>query len=148
MNCVLKLRFDPATRPVDGEPIDSWQEIAWRWASQEQHDDPQRIATRASSPPAAQDSRATIGAPNANDTGERHEESHRKDSGVAVRVCADDTGKLAQDPTILHSSGNPGLDEAALKIARSGSPYYRPGVNLDGKPVSGCARLVIEFETK
>jgi outer membrane biosynthesis protein TonB len=53
-----------------------------------------------------------------------------------------------QEPTILRSSGNPGFDEAAIKIARSGSPYYRPGTNSGRKPVSGCAQLVIEFETQ
>src|ERR1700730_1680021 len=39
MNCVSKLRFDPATRLGDGEPIDSWQEMAWAWATQERHGD-------------------------------------------------------------------------------------------------------------
>jgi TonB family protein len=148
MNCVLKLRFDAATRLGDGEPIDSWQEIAWRWASQERHGDLQGTTTRTPASPADQDSAAGIGASKEKDTGGTQEGSHSKDGGVAVRVCADDTGKLAQDPTILRSSGNPGLDEAAVKIARSGSPYYRPRTDLDGKPISGCARLVIEFETK
>jgi TonB family protein len=147
MNCVLKLRFDPATRPGDGEPIDSWQEMAWRWASQERHGDLQGTATRTSASPTDQGA-ASIGASGEKATSGRQEGSHSKDGGVAVRVCSDDTGKLAQDPTILRSSGNPGLDEAAVNIAKSGSPYYRPGTNLDGKAISGCARLVIEFETK
>ena len=128
INCVLRLRFQPATRLGDGEPIDSWQEIAWRWASQ--------------------DSTDMVAAPRQNDTGGRREDSQSKDGAVAVRVCADSAGKLAQAPAILRSSGNPGLDEAAVKIAESGSPYYRPGTTLDGKPVSGCAQLVIQFETK
>jgi TonB family protein len=130
INCVLRLRFQPATRLGDGEPIDSWQEIAWRWASQEHLD-----------------STAIVAAPKESDTG-RREGAAGKDGRVAVRVCADNTGKLAQGATILRSSGNVGLDEAAVKIAESGSPYYRPGTTLDGKPVSGCAQLVIQFETK
>src|ERR1700680_1680126 len=48
-NCVLKLRFQPATRAGDGVAVDSWQEIAWRWATQrEQHRDAQGTAVRAS----------------------------------------------------------------------------------------------------
>ena len=140
MNCVSKLRFDPATRLGDGDPIESWQEIAWKWASQEHHGEPPGTATRTSALPAALDSTASSAA--SNRTG------GSQDRSVAVRVCADDTGKLSQDPTILRSSGNPGFDEAATKIARSGSPYYRPGTNSGGKPVSGCVQLVIEFETK
>ena len=130
VNCVLKLRFQPATHLGDGEPVDSWQQIGWRWASQEHHGDP------------------IVAAPKGADTGQKPEGPQSKDGRVAVRVCTDDTGKLAQDPTILRSSGNVGLDEAAVKIAQSGSPYYRPGTTLNGKPVSGCAQLVIQFETK
>jgi TonB family protein len=138
MNCVSKLRFNPATRLGDGEPMESWQEIAWKWASQEPHG----TATRTPALQAAPDFTASSAAPQGNSTGAS------QDRSVAVRVCADDTGKLLQDPTILRSSGNPGFDEAAIKIARSGSPYYRPGTNSGRKPVSGCAQLVIEFETQ
>jgi TonB family protein len=150
MSCVLKLRFDPATRPGDGEPVESWQEIAWRWASQDAQGNPRGSAPRTPTPASRgeQESMASIEAPQETDAAGRQPGSHGKDGRVAVRVCADDTGKLAQNPTILRSSGNPGLDEAAVKIAKAGSPYYRPGTNLDGKPVSGCAQLMIEFETK
>jgi TonB family protein len=134
INCVLRLRFQPATRLGDGEPMDSWQKIAWRWTSQVHHDGTEVITTPASAPRGGVDSAAVVAAP--------------KENGTVVRVCADETGKLAQDPTILRSSGNAGLDEAALRIARSGSPYYRPKTPSDAKPVSGCARLSIEFETK
>jgi TonB family protein len=142
MSCVSKLRFDPATRLGDGDPIESWQEIAWKWATQEHHGEPPGTATRTPALQAAPDSTANSAAPQGNSTG------GSQDRSVAVRVCADDTGKLLQDPTILRSSGNPGFDEAAIKIARSGSPYYRPGTNSGTKPVSGCAQLIIEFETK
>ena len=40
------------------------------------------------------------------------------------------------------------LDAAAVKIAASGSAYYRPGTSFDGVPLSGCAQLAIKFETK
>jgi hypothetical protein len=48
----------------------------------------------------------------------------------------------------VHSSGNAGLDAAAVKIAASGSAYYRPGTALEGVPMSGCAQLAIKFEAK
>src|SRR6202158_2790095 len=38
MNCVLKLRFQPATRAGDGVAVDSWQEIARRGANQGEQD--------------------------------------------------------------------------------------------------------------
>jgi TonB family protein len=142
MNCVSKLRFDPATRLGDGEPVESWQEIAWKWASQDNHGDPHSTATRTPALQAAPDFTASNGALHGNSNG------GSQDRSVAVRVCADDTGKLLQDPTILRSSGNPGFDEAAVKIARSGSPYYRPGTNSGKTPVSGCAQLIIEFESQ
>jgi len=65
---------------------------------------------------------------------------------VELRVCADQAGRLSQDPTIVHSSGDPGLDQAAVRIAKSGSGNYRPVETLNGKPVSGCAQLSIRFE--
>jgi hypothetical protein len=46
----------------------------------------------------------------------------------------------------IRSSGDPGLDEPAVKIAKSGFGYYRPATTLGGKPVSGCAQLEIKFE--
>jgi hypothetical protein len=67
---------------------------------------------------------------------------------VDLRVCSDAAGQLLQDPTVIHSSGDPALDEAALKIAKAGSGNYRPATASVGKPVSGCAQLAIRFETK
>ena len=135
MNCVLKLRFQPATRAGDGVAVDSWQEIAWRWATQrEQHRDPQGTAGRASQ----HDDPNSIAL----------ESSPPKEARVELHVCSDVAGKLVQDPTIIRSSGDPGLDEAAVAIAKSGSGNYRPAVTSGGKPVSGCAQLAIKFEIK
>jgi TonB family protein len=147
MNCVSKLRFQPATRAGDGVAVDSWQEIAWRWATQrEQHRDPQGTASPAS-PQDDQNSIAPIAAKE-NDPGARRESSPPKETKVELHVCSDVAGKLVQDPTIIRSSGDPGLDEAAVAIAKSGSGYYRPAITLGGKPVSGCAQLAIKFEIK
>ena len=129
VSCVSKLRFAPATRLGDGEPLDSWQQIAWRWA-----------AGQASEPVAA--------APTQTAAEGRRDASGGKADSVTVRVCVDETGKLKQDPTIVHSSGKASLDQAAVKIAASGSAYYRPDTSSNGPPVSGCAQLAIQFETK
>jgi len=149
-DCVLKLRFQPAKRLGDGEPIDSWQQLALRWASQERRVEVQPAVPDSSmSKTAAQSAQesAAIASAGKESRGQERDGTHPDERKVAVRVCAGKDGQLSQEPTILHSSRNPALDEAAVKIAKSGSAYYRPGTNVDGKPVSGCARVVIEFET-
>lgn len=97
----------------------SWQEIAWKWGR----------AHVAPSPPASGTAAATA-------TGA---------GGAEVRVCADENGWLTGDPVITRSSGDAALDEAAVRIARSGAPYYRPA---GAAALSGCAQLAIKFETK
>jgi len=129
INCVSKLRFAPDTRLGDGEPIDSWQQIALRWA-----------AGPAPEPVAGTPARTTA------DAQQNHSEG--QPNSVTVHVCVDQTGKLNQEPTIVRSSGKASLDQAALKIAASGSPFYRPDTAPNGPPVSGCAQLAIQFETK
>jgi TonB family protein len=88
------------------------------------------------------------GAPNQIAAERRQNDPRGQADSATVRVCVDETGKLKQNPTIVHSSGNAGLDQAAVQIAVSGSPYYRPRTSLDGAPPSGCAQLSIKFETK
>ena len=88
IGCVSKLRFASATRVGDGEPIDSWQQIAFMWANQGNAG-----ASRSSEPVA--------GAP---------AQIAAKDSGgqansAIVHVCVDEAGRLEKDPTIVHSSG-------------------------------------------
>jgi TonB family protein len=61
---------------------------------------------------------------------------------VGVCVCLDESGKLAQEPTILQSSGDAGFDAAAIKLARAG--HYRPTVQ-EGKPKSGCTRFKVTY---
>ncbi len=124
INCVSKLRFAPATRPGDGEPIDAWQQIAWRWAER--------------GSPAAGRPSEPAGAPKTISGEVRQNDSHAQANTVTVHVCVDEKGKLKQDPTVVRSSGKTGLDEAAVKIAASGSAYYP----------SGCAQLAIQFEAQ
>jgi TonB family protein len=134
LSCVMKLKFQPATRVGDGVPVDSWQAMAWRWVSRPgQASAPQ---SQNAIPPVAMSGTAAG----------RSENSPLKE--VDLRVCSDAAGQLLQDPTVIHSSGDPALDEAALKIAKAGSGNYRPATASVGKPVSGCAQLAIRFETK
>ena len=126
ISCVSKLRFAPATTLGDGNPIDSWQQIAFRWAI----------------PANADETRAPIAA------APKQDAPGGQSNSVTVHVCVDKTGKLEQDPTIVHSSGMASLDQAAVRIAASGSAYYWPDTASNGPPVSGCAQLAIKFDTK
>jgi hypothetical protein len=62
-------------------------------------------------------------------------------------ICIDAAGLLRQDPVLATSSGNPDMDGAAIKLARSASGQFRPAVR-DGQPVSGCFRFVITFKAQ
>lgn len=121
ISCVMKLRFLPAVRAGEGSAVASWQEIAWVWGR----------GHLAASPPAAGTASAAVTA--------------TVGAAAEVRVCADASGRLTGAPVITRTSGDAALDAAALGIARSGAPYYRPA---GAAAVSGCARLAIEFEPK
>jgi TonB family protein len=145
MSCVAKLRFAPATRLGDGESIDSWQQFALRWAREGNAPESRTPAVGGrQTPDATTDSSATR---TASDGG--HGEPAGAPAGsVTVHVCADETGRLKQEPTIVRSSGKEALDQAALHIAAAGSAYYRPEAGPGGSSASGCAQLVIRFEPK
>jgi len=129
INCVSKLRFAAATTLGNGDPIDSWQQIALTWATRA----PERNSGRT----------AEIAANDA-----KRDDAGGLANNVTVHVCVDAAGKLQGDPTVVQSSGMPSFDEAAVRIAASGSAYYRPHMSAHGPPASGCAQLAIEFDTK
>ncbi|HEY4210312.1 MAG TPA: TonB family protein [Steroidobacteraceae bacterium] len=62
-----------------------------------------------------------------------------------VRVCVDAKGVRQGEPTVELSSGNPRLDEGALKIARAGK--YARAIQGD-MPVGTCHRFHIAFHMK
>ena len=62
-----------------------------------------------------------------------------------VRVCVDTKGVRQGEPTVELSSGNPRLDEGALKIARAGK-YAR--ATQGEMPVATCYRFHIGFHMK
>jgi hypothetical protein len=128
MSCASKLQFTAAPTLGGGESIDSWQQIAFSWAS-----------------PASE---ATAGAPAEVTANTKQDGSSGQANNVTVHVCVDEAGKLIQDPTIVHSSGTASVDQAAVRIAASGSAYYRPNTAPNGPPASGCAQLAIKFDMK
>jgi TonB family protein len=141
LGCVAKLRFAPATRLGDGEPIDSWRQIAFRWAETQPMSEVTVSGTSGASEPVTR-----APAPTTSDA--RPNDPAGQAASVTVHVCADEAGTLEQEPTIIRSSGKMSLDQAAVKIAASGSAYYRPDSSSSGPPASGCAQLTIRFETK
>ncbi|HYM27978.1 MAG TPA: TonB family protein, partial [Steroidobacteraceae bacterium] len=59
-----------------------------------------------------------------------------------VHVCVDARGSLTAAPTLTHSSGDAGFDQAALQVARSGSGSYRAA----GSPPAPCLQLTLRPE--
>jgi TonB family protein len=148
ISCVSRLRFAPATRLGDGDPIDSWQQIALRWTNQGNSDEARAMTTQNPLWGASRASEPIAGAPAQIAADARQDDSGGHANSVTVHVCVDETGRLKQDPTIVHSSGMASLDQAAVRIAASGSAYYRPDTSSNGPPVSGCAQLAIKFDMK
>ena|GEM_PF-852706 len=172
LECVTKLRFLPSVRVGEGTAVDAWQKLGWRWTQPSQADaggsgTTQTSAAAAAPAPAAASPAAAATAPAAVATagsaggaalagaaaaapaasaGTGAARASAAAAPVELRVCADEAGRLSQEPTIVHSSGNPGLDQAALRIAKSGSGNYRPAPTLNGKPATGCAQVSIRFE--
>jgi TonB family protein len=148
ISCVSRLRFAPATTLGDGDPIDSWQQIAFRWAIQRNADEARAMTSQNPSSGASQAPEPIARAPAQMATNARQDDSSGQANSVTVHVCVDETGRLERDPTIVHSSGTASLDQAAVRIAASGSAYYRPDTSSNGPPVSGCAQLAIKFDVK
>jgi len=104
LDCVARLRYLPAVHAGDGNPMDSWQEIAWKWG---------RFHSEAAPATAAP---ATIPAAGAGGT-----------AAAEARVCLDAHGVLSQPPVVTHSSGDARMDSAALNAARSVAPASAHG---------------------
>ena len=140
MSCVLKLRFQPATRFGDGEAVQSWQQFALKWEGAVSA--PQ--AARCEPAGSAQNS-VVVAEPNEGSA------SDRKQPGPAISragvcVCVDETGKVLQAPVLTNSSGNPGVDQAALEL--SAATHYRPATSASGQPAAGCFRFKVGIEVK
>lgn len=141
VSCVLKLRFQPATRLGDGTAVESWQQMGWKWA-------PAERPTGAATPsPAAAPALGAMPAPlpaaaAAAPAAAVTSGAVPAESRAEVRVCVDANGKVTEEPKLIRASGDSRFDAAAVNIAKSGSGYYRPA-NSDGKPIASCVRLAI-----
>jgi TonB family protein len=146
--CVMKLKFLPATAAGDGGAMASWQEIAWRYARETPAAAaaPVTPATPAagSMPVAAAGAAAVAGTGSAAAAvGAANHSTAVRGANTEVRVCADASGKLTQDPTVSRSSGDAAFDAAAIEVARSGSGHFRAGTSATGQPAPGCVVLSI-----
>lgn len=133
LSCVTRLRFLPAVRAGEGAAVAAWEEIAWKWGRTHFARTPAPGAAPAAGAAAAGIATTTLSAGAA------------RAPQAEVRVCADESGKLVREPVVTNSSGDTGLDAAALAVARAGAPYYRPA---GAAGVSGCVDLAVRFEPK
>jgi TonB family protein len=69
-----------------------------------------------------------------------------QEGASTVLACVDEKGRLTSAPTITQSSGTPGLDAGALRLAKAGSGHYRPSTE-NGQPVISCYEYRIAFHT-
>jgi TonB family protein len=143
MSCVLRLRFQAATSAGDGNPVESWQQMAWKWARAAQHQ-AGASATTTAVPAAADGAHAVaIAATQANDAGQRRASISTSEGRAEVKVCVDEAGRLTQEPALVRSSGDPQFDAAAVRVARAASGQYWPPTT-EAKPVAGCLQLAIK----
>ena len=119
VDCVLKLRFLPAVHSGDGNAVDSWQEIAWKWGRL--HDE--------AAPSAAAAAPVAVTAGPAGAAGP---------ASAEARVCLAPGGAVTQQPAITRSSGDAAVDAAALNAARALAPA--PGAH------GGCLRITVTPE--
>jgi TonB family protein len=136
LDCVMKLKYHPATRVGEGTPVESWQQMSLRWVTA-----PGAPAATAApvalTAPAAGTAMAPAAAAAATGAAVATVPAavtHASAGTTDVRACGDVAGQLTQDPAVVRSSGDAAQDAAAVKIARAASGSY---------PASGCVRLTV-----
>ena len=80
--------------------------------------------------------------PNTNDFWPPHLRNLERGGTTMVNVCVAEDGKLAAAPTIVKSSGEKLLDEAAIAVAKAGT--YVPA-ERDGVPTHACLDYRVRF---
>ena len=141
MGCVLRLRFQVATLAGEGKAVESWQQMAWKWARPAEHGGALATTTAVPAPPGGANAVAIPGT-QANDAGGQRR-APLGEGGAEVNVCVDEAGRVTQEPTLTRSSGDPRFDAAAVNVARAASGQYRPPTD-DARPVAGCLQLAIK----
>src|SRR5580658_5076410 len=99
ISCVSKLRFAPATKLGEGDPIDSWQQIAFRWAEQGTAGQTPAVTSQSPVSGASRASEPIAGVPAQIAANAKQDVSGGQANSVTVHVCVDETGRLEQDPT-------------------------------------------------
>jgi TonB family protein len=140
MSCVLKLRFQPATRYGDGVAVESWQQFALKW--QGAVSAPQ---TARCEPAGSAQNSVVVAETNEGGAADRNQPGPAM-SRAGVCVCVDEKGKVQQAPVLTSSSGNAGVDKAALEL--SAAAHYRPAASAGGQPAAGCFRFRVGIEVK
>jgi len=143
VSCVLRLRFQPATRVGDGMAMESWQQMGWKWAPAA------RPSVASTAPPSAAAAPLPHGsggpapgvAAAVSDSSAPAGLAPGADRGAELQVCVDESGKLVAAPKLTRSSGNAQFDSAAIEVARAGSGSYR--ASMDGRATGGCVRVTI-----
>jgi TonB family protein len=69
----------------------------------------------------------------------------REAGSPLVHVCVGPDGEVADEPTIVTSSGSARLDAGALQLAKAG--HYNPGTE-DAKPVTACINMAVKFQLR
>jgi TonB family protein len=70
-----------------------------------------------------------------------------QEGAAIIHYCVDPNGRLTAPPTIVTSSGNEALDEAALNLANAGSGLYLPAY-FNGVAKLACSQFKIKFELR
>src|SRR5271166_4623073 len=84
IGCVSILRFAPATTLGDGESIDSWQQIAFRWANQGNADETRVTTSKDRLSGSSQTSESIAGAPAQTSVSARQDDSGGQANSVTV----------------------------------------------------------------
>jgi TonB family protein len=136
MSCALKLHFLPATRYGDGVAVESWQQMALKWEGPVAA--PQSARCEAAGSP--------VVVADVHESAASHEQPGPAVTRAGVCVCVDETGKIAQAPVLMTSSGIAGFDKAALEL--SSAAHYRPATSASGQAAPGCFRFKVGIEMK
>ena len=131
-SCVLKLRFQAATRLGDAAAVESWQQLALKSAG------PAGAPHTSHCEPGtgqASETGSTAGADAQAVSDRKRQQPGPTPARAGVCVCVDDTGKLTQAPVLTSSSGMAAFDKAALELSTAAS--YRPSTSSSGQPTPG-----------
>lgn len=63
---------------------------------------------------------------------------------AGVQACVDPTGKLLRDPVITTTSGFPGIDAAAIELAKASE--YAAGTESGAPLPESCVRFKVQFK--